>query len=114
MRLLLLLASLAATPVVAQDFGGLTQSQIDDLRAQQQLAQQRMIAQENELRAIESRLRTEQAVAEQQAARAPFRLPEPIPGAPPRTIPIEKLPSISDAALAESNRRVREAAKNRR
>ena len=114
MRLLALLVMFAAWPALGQDFNGLNQSQLDDLRAQQQLAQQRLIAQANELRALESRVRAEQAVADQQAARIPFRLPEPLPGAPPRTIDVDQLPSIPDEALAASNRRIRETAKNPR
>lgn len=117
MRAYVVLVVLAlAAPAAAQEPWPLTQFQIDDLRMQQQMAQQRAIAQANELMALEARLRTEQAVAQAQAARAPVRLPE-LPyaeGAPPPVIDTSKLPSIPDAALAASNRRVQEAAKNRR
>lgn len=113
----LLLAFLIASPAATQDFGFTTQAQIDDLRMQQQLAQQRAIAQSNELMALESRLRTEQAVRDLEFQRAlPPRLPQlPYPaGAPPARIDTSKLPSIPDAALADSNRRVRDASENRR
>lgn len=114
MRWLPLFTVLAAGPIAAQDFDGLGQSQLEDLRAQQQLAQQRAIAQENEIRALESRLRAELTVAEQQAARVPFLAPQPAPGAPFHGIDVDRLPSIPDRALADSNRRVRETVKNRR
>lgn len=114
--LVLSLALSAAAPAAAQDIHSqLNQFQLDDLRAQQQLAQQRAIAQANELMALESRLRTEQAIQDLRQVYAPVRLPElPYAGAPPAAIDTSKLPEIPDAALAASNRRVREAVQNRR
>ena len=108
--LAILLALAAAAPAAAQPLD------YDLLRAQQQAAQQREVAQHNELMALEARLRAEQAVLEQQLARAPVRLPEPpYPSPlPPAKIDTSKLPSIPDATLADSNRRVQEAAGNRR
>lgn len=89
------------------------QMQLDELRAQQQLLQQQSVAQHNELMALDARLRTEQQAARIQAERQPTRLPElPYP-APMGSIDTSKLPSIPDAALADSNRRVQEIAKNR-
>ena len=116
MRAYLALAFLAlAAPAAAQDFGAINQFQLDELRMQQHLAQQRAIAQSNELMALEARLRTEQAVMQAQTQRAQTRLPElPYEGAPPARIDTSKLPSIPDAALAASNRRVQEASENRR
>ena len=102
----------AAAPAAAQ-----TSSQIADLQMQQQLAQQRAVALHNELFTLETRMRTEQAILDLQLQRAlPARVPElPYPVAAPRgTIDTSKLPSIPDAALAASNRRVQDAAKNRR
>lgn len=114
--LIAVLALTAAAPAAAQDIG-MTQSQIDDLRMQQQLAQQRAVAQHNEMFALETRLRTEQAILDLQLQRAlPARVPElPYPVAVPTgRIDTSRLPSIPDAALAASNRRVQEAVKNRR
>ena len=108
--------SLAAAPAAAQDLG-VTQSQLEDLRMQQQLAQQRAVAQHNELFALEARLRTEQAVLDLQLQRAlPARVPElPYPVAVPTgKVEASSFPSIPDAALAASNRRVQEASQNRR
>jgi hypothetical protein len=119
MRTLIAVLVLAAAgaPAAAQDIGVLTQSQIADLQMQQQLLQQRSVAQHNELFALETRLRTEQAVTDLQLQRAlPVRLPQlPYPvAAPTGRIDASKLPSIPDAALAASNRRVQEASQNRR
>jgi hypothetical protein len=110
--LVILLALAAAAPAAAQT----TQFDLDYLRAQQQAAQQREVAQHNELMALEARLRAEQAVVEQQLARVPVRVPEPPYASPlpPAKIDTSKLPSIPDATLADSNRRVQEAAGNRR
>jgi hypothetical protein len=110
--LIAILALAAATPAAAQ-----TSSQLADLQMQQQLAQQRAVAQHNELFALEARVRTEQAILDLQLQRAlPARAPElPYPvAAPTGRVDTSKLPSIPDAALAASNRRVQDAAKNRR
>lgn len=119
--LLVILALGAAAPAAAQPLaqdlgqaGVQLQLRLDELRAQQQLLQQREVAQHNELMALEARMRTEQHVARIQAERTPTRLPElPYP-APAGAIDTSKLPSIPDKALAESDRRVREISKERR
>ena len=103
----------AATPAVAQP----GQFEIDALRAQQEAAARRAIAQENELAALEARFSTEQAIASLQAQRNPPRAPEllyvlPSPSSPAGATPT--FPTIPDAALAESNRRVRDASQPRR
>ena len=103
----------AATPAAAQP--GLFE--IDGLRAQQEAAARRALAQENELMALEARLSTEQAIASLQAQRNPPRVPEllyvpPSPSSPAGAT--RTFPTIPDAALAESNRRVREASQPRR
>ena len=110
--LALLLALAAASPAAAQT----VQFDIDNLRAQQELARQREVAQHNELMALDAQLRTNQAVLDQQLSRAPVRLPEspyfsPIP---PAKIDTSKLPHIPDAALADSNKRVQDVVQNRR
>lgn len=120
--LLVILALAAAVPAAAQGIPGQDlgqagvqmQLRLDELRAQQQLLQQREVAQHNELMALEARMRTEQHIARIQAERTPTRLPElPYPG-PAGTIDTSKLPSIPDKALAESDRRVREISQERR
>ena len=74
------------------------------------------MARSNELMALEARLRAEQAMADVQAQRTPPAVPSlryepPLSGASPSTA---RYPSVPDAALSDSNRRVRAAAANRR
>ena len=101
----------AATPAAAQH----PQTQLDDLRMQQQEAQRRAIDQSNQLMALDARLRAEQASAELQ--RPPPRLPEvrykPATGGFVRAMP-PSYPSVPDTTLADSNRKVQDAARNRR
>ena len=116
MRLLIFgLALLAATPAAAQDAQSL-QLQIDSLRLQQQIAQQRAIDQANQLMSMELQMRVDQAATEAELRRLPTPLPQPpYPSATPRArLDASQLPSIPDAALAASNQRVRDAAQNRR
>jgi len=115
MRTLILGLSLAAlaAPALAQN----TQLELDNLRAQQQDAARRAVAQDNELSALQNRLQTEQAVTQLQTQRvlAP-RLPDPVYGAAPTgaaAAATPKYPSVPDAALADSNRRVRAASQPR-
>ena len=101
-----------ATPALAQ----VTQSQLEDLRVQQQAAERRFIDQSNQLQALENRLRADQASADLTAQRAGVRVPQlrypdPTVGASAVT---PKYPSMPDAALADSNKRVQDAARNRR
>lgn len=112
MRALTVLAMLAvAAPASAQP----TQLQLDDLRMQQQNAERRAIDQANQMMALEARLRAEQATLDLRLQQSGLGVPAltyqpsltPAPAA-------ARYPSISDAALAESNRRVQAAAKNRR
>jgi hypothetical protein len=121
MRALALIAALAvAAPAAAQDLNTLNQAQLDDLRMQQQMLQQRSIALSNELMAAEARLRADQAILGLQLQRAlPARVPELpypvyVPAAAPAKFDASKLPSIPDAALAASNERVRAASENKR
>ena len=90
------------------------QLQLDELRMQQEAAQRRAIDQSNQLMALEARLRAEQATSDLQ--RSTPRVPE-LRYDPARRSGASaglKYPSIPDAALADSNRRVQAAAKNRR
>jgi len=106
----LIVAAIAAT-AAAQT---VTQFDLDNLRAQQQAAQQRAIAQSNELMALDARLRADQAVANLQMPqpRAPQLAYTPANSAAP--VAAAKYPSMPDAALADSNKRVQDAAANRR
>lgn len=88
---------------------------LDDLRFQQESAQRRAIDQQNQLNALESRLRAEQAVIDLRAE--PPRLPElrykPATGGVTPAMP-PNYPAVPDAMLADSNRRVQDAVRNRR
>lgn len=108
-----LVAIAVGSPAAAQ----VTSMQLEDLRAQQQAAERRAIDQSNQIQALEARLRADQAVAEMAAQNAGVVVPQlrtagPMAGAPTATLP--KYPAMSDAALAESNKRVQDAARNRR
>lgn len=107
------LAVVAASPAAAQ----VTQFQLEDLRAQQQSAERRAIDQSNQLQALETRLRADQASAELAIQRQGVRLPQrPYADAvsPSASTASPRYPSMPDAALADSNARVRDAARNRR
>jgi hypothetical protein len=86
-----------------------------ELLAQQQMIQQRSIAVENQLNALDARLRAEQSLADLRAQAAP---PLPIPSDPALTptppAPAGGYASIPDDRLAASNARVRAASGNRR
>jgi hemolysin activation/secretion protein len=101
----------AATPAVAQP----TQIQLDDLRMQQQEAQRRAIDQSNQLTALETRLRAEQAAAdlERPAPRVPEMRYKPAVGGFTRAMP-PTYPSVPDTTLADSNRKVQDATRSRR
>jgi hypothetical protein len=116
MRVILL--SLALAAVAAPASAQLTQFELDNLRMQQQDIQRRAIEQQNQIMSLESRLRAEQAIADLQAQQ---RFAPRVAGAPyeahaaPAAVSASaKYPSMPDAALADSNRRVQAAASNRR
>lgn len=115
MRFLLALALLTtAGPAFAQtDHRTLAREQ--ELRVQQQMLQQRSIALENQLNAIDARVRTEQALSDLrvQQLTPPLRLPDD-PAAISPSIAQGGFASVPDDRLADSNRRVREASGNRR
>ena len=113
MRTFMIALALAAlaTPAAAQS----TASEIENLRAQQEAAARRAVAQENELSALQNRLQTEQAVTQLQGQRLlPPRVPDRryVPSASgPAPAATLKYPVIPDAALADSNRRVQAASR---
>lgn len=88
---------------------------MDDLRAQQEAANRRAIDQSNQLMAMEARLRAEQGVAELQrpAPRPPEFRYKPAAGGFTRALP-PNYPAVPDDALAQSNKRVQDATRNRR
>jgi len=114
MRILPVIVLLAvATPAAAQ----INAFQLEELRAQQQAADRRAIDQSNQIQALETRLRADQASAElatqRQGAYVPtLRYRDPTVSS--RTAAAPKYPSVPDAVLADSNRRVQDAARNRR
>jgi len=110
--------ALTAAVVAAVATGASAQpvlQQLDELRMQQEAAHRRAIDQSNQLMALEARLRAEQASADLQrsAPRAPELRYEPATRRGTAAA-AARYPSIPDAALAESNRRVQAAARNRR
>jgi hypothetical protein len=106
------LLGFAASPAAAQTPSIL----LDDLRAQQQEAQRRAIDQSNQLMALEARLRAEQAAADLQrpAPAVPELRYKPAAGSGFTPAIPPGYPSIPESMLADSNKRVREAAKERR
>lgn len=103
----------AATSALAQS----PQLQLDDLRAQQQAAQQRSIDQSNQIQALENRLRADQAITNLNAQSAGATVPQlrySDPTVHSGTVTSPKYPSMPDSALADSNKRVQDAARNRR
>ena len=116
MRAVLLSLVLAAVAVPAAAQAPSVQSQLDDLRARQEASERQAVARANEFQALDAQLRADQAVQDLQAQRVPPAVPSlnyapPVIGA---SAAAAKYPSMPDAALADSNRRVQDAARNRR
>jgi len=113
--ILAVLLAAAAVPAAGQ---ALTHVELDTLRVQQEATARHAVALANELTALESRLRTEQALADLRAQRAAPPVPslryEPSPFAATAAVTLPSFPTTPDAILADSNRRVREASKPRR
>jgi len=86
------------------------------LRQQQEATRQQLIQQQNQLMTLEAQMRTQQALSEVRAqAQSPvLPLPDVTAGRPLPQIDTSQLASIPDAALADSNRKVLEAAGGRR
>ena len=115
--LLLAVAVLTAAPAAAQDYRALDQARDADAFAAEMAARARDVALTNERFALDARIRTEQALGElARAASRPALAPTPIAplGAPLPMIDTGRLAAIPDAALAQSNARVRAASANRR
>ncbi|MBL8772361.1 MAG: hypothetical protein JNK30_13350 [Phenylobacterium sp.] len=109
----------AAGPAAAQILDPLSQGQLLDLRAQQEAAQRRAIDQANQLEALAARQRADEAALDLQLRRGdvgPRQVPvlRHAPVAPVAPASQGDYPSVPDEALADSNRKVQEAARNRR
>lgn len=117
MRTLFLSALAVAIPAVAFAQTPYTdQLRLGELQAQQDLARQRAIAQDNELTALTARIQTETVIRDLAAQRVLPKLPTlpDDPNRPPVVIDTSQLPSIPDDRLAASNAAVRAASEPRR
>jgi hypothetical protein len=117
MRTLIVVAALAAaTPAAAQLNSAILLNQQAQQCAAELAARQRDIAVTNELSRLEAQMQSTQALSDLAAQRTSPQitiLPR-APGAPPPKLDASKLVQIPDAALADSNAKVRAAAENRR
>jgi len=122
MRALIVLAALGlaapviASPAAAQDYRGLALQQEAGRLADAQAIRNRDIVITNDLSTLQARVQSNQALSDIAALRAsPSVSTVPLgPYTPPPRIEAGKFASIPDAALAQSNARVRAAAANRR
>ena len=114
--LVLTLAAGLAAPASAQPFRSLERARDAQAQAEAVAARNRDIAITNELSSLQARIQTEQALSNLQAQRISPPVPTVAfdPDAPPPKIDISQMASIPDAALAQSNARIRAAADNRR
>jgi type IV secretory pathway VirJ component len=117
--ILLVLAPAAlglAAPATAQPFRDLELARDAQAQAAAVAARNRDIALSNELSNLQARLQTDEALNHLQAQRIspPVPMTPFDPKAPPPKIDLSQMASIPDAALAQSNARVRAAADNRR
>lgn len=90
------------------------QAQVEDLRLQQEAAQRRAIDQQNQLMALESRLRAEQAAQDLQRGAPSVPLSPYDPTRVPPSAGPSRYPAIPDRALADSNRRVQDVVRGSR
>lgn len=116
MRMMILLLACVAAPAAAQGLSTGDQIRLDDLHMRQEAAERRAIDQANQLMALEARLQAERSIVDLRTQGAAARLPRTPYATPPAEggSAAAKYPSVPDATLADSNRRVREAADNRR
>jgi hypothetical protein len=121
MRILLLAAAgLALAGPAAAQLPSTVQDQIlrNELAAQQRLEQQRQVAIDNQLMALEAQARAAQGIAASQAQSARPYIPlPPVPsvsgGQPEAKVDTSKLASIPDDRLAASNAAVRAVTQGR-
>jgi hypothetical protein len=116
--LAVLLAAGLAAPASAQLLPQVAPSspQFAEMLAQQEIARQQIVQQQNQIMALEAQLRTQQALSDVHALTLAPQLPpvDTTPGRPLPHIDTSQLASIPDATLADSNRKVLEAAGNHR
>jgi len=91
---------------------GALQLQLNLLQAQQQMAQRQALATEAQAAALAAQLRTERNLADIRAQSVAPAIPPRPAGAPPADMDVSALASIPDAALADSDAKVRAAANN--
>lgn len=86
--------------------------QYSGVLVQQEQFRQQMIDQQNRLNALDAQLRAQRSIDLLQAESHPAPIPQPYlaPGAPAPQIDASQLGAIPDSFLADSNRKVREAA----
>ena len=113
---IVVLALAAAAPAAAQDYLPLTWAQDAERNAAAAAARQRDVQLTNDLSRLQAQAQTNQALADIAALQARPVVPSvpASPNAPPPVIDVSKLASIPDAALADSDAKVRAAARNRR
>ncbi len=111
-----LLSLMLTTPALAQDYLALTQAHDAERVAAEAAARQRDIALTNEISVLQARVQTEQALNDIAALRARPTLPTVVldPKAAAANVDLSRLASIPDAALADSNAKVRAASANRK
>ena len=104
----LILSALCASPALAQDlnFNARYEAMWQEQQAANRMAQQRAVAMENQMGALEAQVQTEARLRELETQEAAART------AAGTVVPIE--PSNIDTWMADSNARVRAAAANRR
>ncbi|MDO8910869.1 MAG: hypothetical protein Q8N10_18710 [Phenylobacterium sp.] len=109
----LILAVIGAGPALAQDanLSAYYEAMWHEQQAANRMAQQRSVALENQVGALEAQMQTETRLRDLEGRLVASRLPatDATQAAPPAV-----LPANIDAWMAESNARVRAAATNRR
>ncbi len=116
LRALILLAALADPPAPPQPYTALQDAREAERVAAEQAARQRDIAITNELSRLQAQSQTNQALSDISALRQRPTVPT-VPAnssAPPPKIDLSQFAQIPDAALADSNAKVRAAAQNRK
>lgn len=109
----LILSAACAGPALAQDptLNARYEAMWQEQQATNRMAQQRAVALENEVGALDARVQTETRLRDLEVQGDAARLPTTDAAKSP---PASVLPANIDAWMAESNARVRAAAANRR
>ena len=109
----LILSAACAGPALAQDppLTARYEAMWQEQQTANRMAQQRAVALENQVGALDAQIQTETRLRDLEAQRNAARLPTTDAGTAPAPA---AMPSNIDAWMAESNARVRAAAANRR